>query len=56
MIVSWPVSASFLPFLAVDKLNPNAIRLGAWPEHVYAGRLSTLGERLHFDSIPSVRV
>lgn len=50
------VPKSFLPFLNVGKLSPNAIRLGAWPPHMYAGRWLTLGERAHFDAIPSVRV
>lgn len=53
------VPSSFLPFVRVDEFSPHAIRLGAWPEMIYAsreiaggmGRLPEIGTRLLREAI-----
>lgn len=49
------VPDSFAQFVAVDKLTPTAIRMGAWPEAIYAGRVSIYGEVIRFEDLPTTR-
>ena len=47
------VPSSFAPFIIFDD---HAIRLGLWPEGIYAGRLSVLGERIGLRLLPDCGV
>lgn len=52
----FPESLWAFIILDQDGSNPNAIRLGHWPEDVYAGRLMTIGERVGLENLERVGV
>ena len=45
-MLEFKVPQSFLEFFAVDKVTKNGIRLGAWPEDVYAGCHDLMGHKV----------
>lgn len=48
--------SSFAPFVSIDKVTTTGVRLGAWPEGVYAGRqMAGLGHRVKLEHLPLSR-